>query len=237
MSSADLKTIEIRARNAEQRLRDATSSKAAFAASIKSADLYMQALKLADNATDRSRLQAKCKELLDRSEQLKNESPRDGPSGPDVSNGNSMSGSSGPDREEPLSKRALTTREKIILVEGSKLNGFKFPIWDYAPRTPEFELKDGNEQFVDSTQLPLSELQLQSFGGWKRPKDALAGIEILRDGQKLSNEPTMRRTERVDLVQDMTSDCSVVASLCAGTSRAERGHSKVHHHVTEAVEY
>lgn len=32
---------------------------------------------------------------------------------------------------------------------------------------------------------------------------------------------------RVDLVQDVTADCSVVASLCAITARAERVQSKV----------
>lgn len=32
---------------------------------------------------------------------------------------------------------------------------------------------------------------------------------------------------RIDLVQDVTADCSVVASLCAITARAEPGHSKV----------
>ena len=32
---------------------------------------------------------------------------------------------------------------------------------------------------------------------------------------------------QIDLVQDMTSDCSVVASLCVLVARAERGHSKV----------
>ena len=225
MSSADLRTIEAKAQIAEQKLRDATSSKVAFAAAIKTADLYMQALKLADNASDRSRLQAKCKELLDRSEQLKDESSRA------ASHANGVTSSPERNRMEPLSKRSLTTREKIILVEGSKLNGFKFPIWDQAPTPAEFELKDGEEQFVDLPRLQLSELQLESFGGWKRPKDALAGIDIMQDGQKLPNEPTMRRAERVDLVQDMTSDCSVVASLCAGTSRAERGHSKVGYQV------
>ena len=30
-----------------------------------------------------------------------------------------------------------------------------------------------------------------------------------------------------DLVQDMTGDCSLVASLCAGMARAEAGHTKV----------
>ena len=37
----------------------------------------------------------------------------------------------------------------------------------------------------------------------------------------------MIASEKVDLVQDITTDCSVVASLCAVTARAERGHAKV----------
>jgi calpain-7 len=35
--------------------------------------------------------------------------------------------------------------------------------------------------------------------------------------------PTMEPTDKIDLVQDITTDCSVVASLCAAVARAERG--------------
>ena len=44
---------------------------------------------------------------------------------------------------------------------------------------------------------------------------------------KANAGPQMIASEKVDLVQDMTTDCSVVASLCAGTARAERGHARV----------
>ena len=203
--------VEAKARDAEQSARKALSPKAAFEAAVEATELYLQALKLADNRTDRARLSAKCKELLDRTEQLKGD--RSQPIDP----------------EQPISKRTLTIREKIILVEGTKLNGFKFPIWENSPGPEEFELKSGQEQFVDSPCLQLSPLQLESFAGWKRPTEALAGIEIMRDGEKLPNTPTMARLRKVDLVQDMTSDCSVVASLCAGTARAERGHARVSH--------
>lgn len=37
----------------------------------------------------------------------------------------------------------------------------------------------------------------------------------------------MQAEGKVDLVQDITSDCSVVASLCVVTARNERGHSNV----------
>lgn len=40
--------------------------------------------------------------------------------------------------------------------------------------------------------------------------------------------PVMFVSAKTDLVQDVLTDCSVVASLCATTSRLERGLDKVH---------
>jgi calpain-7 len=37
----------------------------------------------------------------------------------------------------------------------------------------------------------------------------------------------MSTSRPIDLVQDAATDCSVVASLCAGIARAERGHDEV----------
>lgn len=55
--------------------------------------------------------------------------------------------------------------------------------------------------------------------------------DLLRAGQldTISDvaEPVMSVTETTDLVQDVLTDCSVVASLCATTSQAERGLGKV----------
>lgn len=39
--------------------------------------------------------------------------------------------------------------------------------------------------------------------------------------------PLMGTYRSIDLVQDAATDCSVVASLCAGIARAERGHEQV----------
>jgi calpain-7 len=41
--------------------------------------------------------------------------------------------------------------------------------------------------------------------------------------------PVMSTPRSIDLVQDAATDCSVVASLCAGIARAERGHDQVSH--------
>lgn len=72
----------------------------------------------------------------------------------------------------------------------------------------------------DNAELGLSETQLEVFDRWRRPDDIVGASD---SSKGLS--PTMSTDGRVDLVQDVTSDCSVVASLCAVTSREERGHS------------
>ena len=50
--------------------------------------------------------------------------------------------------QEPKSKRQLTTQERIILLEGSKLNGFKFPPWGSAIDDSEFELLPGQARYL-----------------------------------------------------------------------------------------
>lgn len=74
----------------------------------------------------------------------------------------------------------------------------------------------------DNVEFPLSAVQLEVFDAWRRPKELLE--------QSFSTPtccPTMLANGRVDLVQDITTDCSVVASLCAVTARNERGNTNV----------
>ena len=80
----------------------------------------------------------------------------------------------------------------------------------------------------DPTDLKLSNAQAESFAGWKRPHeyfDRLQGPEQDGPGEDGSS---MIAVNEMDLVQDITTDCSVVASLCAGTARAQKGHGKVY---------
>lgn len=65
--------------------------------------------------------------------------------------------------------------------------------------------------------------------GWKRPRDLLACAA--GSGVGAPTEPTMLPTEPMDLVQDVTTDCSVVASLCTGVSLRGRDYSKVTPHI------
>lgn len=50
--------------------------------------------------------------------------------------------------KEPLSERELTTREKIILLEASKLHGSRFPPWTSPPTSSEFEPVAGQPCFM-----------------------------------------------------------------------------------------
>lgn len=109
----------------------------------------MQELKLAPNDSRRDVLVQECRDLLYQAEQIKNAN-RCQPSGNDAMGEVTFriprKAGSGSISNKPEAKRALTTREKIILLEGSKLHGFVFPPWTSTPRSSEFEL--GTEESV-----------------------------------------------------------------------------------------
>ena len=71
--------------------------------------------------------------------------------------------------------------------------------------------------------LQLSDAQKGVFAGWRRPLEASDPGEQRR-GDEAS---LMTAAHDLDLIQDITTDCSVVASLCAGAARANRGHPNV----------
>ena len=75
--------------------------------------------------------------------------------------------------------------------------------------------------------MTLSNVQLEIFDGWRRPHEALPPPKLQEPNVPAEGSPTMINGKNVDLVQDVNTDCSVVASLCAGTARASHGHSKV----------
>ncbi len=208
----------------------------ALSSALDAAEKRMEELKLAEDESKRALLARECRDLLDKAEQLKVASTLQS-SGENV--GRVLKS------KKPRARRALTTREKIILLEGSRLHGFVFPPWTSSPSPSEFELKAGESlyQYVhkslmwfffhisnshrDNPELLLSLVQRAIFDGWKRPAQAFP-LPCLQQPALFSNSnPNMMGEGKIDLVQDVTADCSVVASLCAITARAERGHSKV----------
>ncbi|OGE49529.1 hypothetical protein PENARI_c021G01348 [Penicillium arizonense] len=188
---------------AEDGIAGATSQNAALEAAITAAEHYMKALRLAP-ADEKKKLDAKCKELIIRAEKIKR-----------ATDWQAVAPQAFPSLRPPTSTRKLTTREEIIILEGAKLNGYIFPPWSQAPNEDEFILKD--RPFTDSPDLHLSDVQRDIFAGWKRPHDLLKNA-----ANPGATSPTISASGQTDLVQDVLTDCSVVASLCATTSRSER---------------
>jgi hypothetical protein len=79
-------------------------------------------------------------------------------------------------------------------------------------------------QSDESPELSLSDFQLDVFEDWKRPGDALPPPAWCSQTSSI-REPSMTYIPQMDLVQDAATDCSVVASLCAGAERVRRGHT------------
>lgn len=88
--------------------------------------------------------------------------------------------------------------------------------------------------FRDPSEIKLSNSQQKIFAGWKRPHEVLSGLLADKSRRELSTEPTMTSTSSIDLVQDVTSDCSVVASLCAVVARKD-GYEKVCYYRTVSL--
>jgi len=64
--------------------------------------------------------------------------------------------------------------------------------------------------------LKLSDVQEKLLDSWKRPREIYADAKVVSDAGA-----------ELDLTQDVVTDCSVVASLCSGSKREEKGFGAV----------
>ncbi|RNJ55248.1 cysteine protease [Verticillium nonalfalfae] len=179
----------------EQLSRQANrDTKQALQHAIASADFYMKAYAEATNATDRLRLRRKCREMITWAEQLKSKEP-----------GGISS---------PPTYRKITGEEEAILRKSSYLHACFFPPWQSDPSDDVFELPAGYPPYTDHTEYAMSHQQNDILGGWERP-DTLVGSLLHTDEPFNGTTALMAASGDSDLVQDITTDCSVVASLCA----------------------
>ncbi|CAH0041629.1 unnamed protein product [Clonostachys solani] len=154
---------------------------------IRAAELFMAAASQAVTKADVNRLRRKCGELIDRAEQLKTTLPP-----------------------------TLSAEEKI-LHDASSLHGNVFPQWKAEPSDEEFDGPFNGEIYVDNTSFTLSPAQATTFAGWRRPTGVLApDLDHPHEEPRESLDTLFMNSHKIpDLVQDMTTDCSVVAGLSA----------------------
>ncbi|KAH7038042.1 PALB protein [Microdochium trichocladiopsis] len=197
--------MEAKAKERELLARRA-SGKVALDHAIGAADLYMQAASQASSPAEKSRLKQKCSEMIKMAEGLKGTPAA-------VDNVRIVEQR----LQMPRMVRDIPTKEKNILYRGSRLHGNIFPPWENDPASGEFE----GHSFIDPSVYSLSDRQQTIFGGWKRPLELIA-----KDGEAEANTITthmMEPQDDYDLVQDVTTDCSVVASLCASMRHLQSG--------------
>ena len=201
-----------------------TDKDAALQLAVQATELAMKSLQLASDSEQKTAISKRCKFLLNQAEKIKQD-PDWQPLGQHRPSRSFVS-SNIQKLNEPLSSRQRSTSEKIILLKASKLDGSTFPEWDGPPASSQFEPRLDQTLFLDSPELSLSQLQLNIFQGWKRPSEAVPPPTWYPD-EIQKTKPVMDTETETDLVQDAATDCSVVASLCADSARADRGHSKI----------
>ncbi|MCJ1394054.1 cysteine protease [Xylographa bjoerkii] len=210
---------------AEDRIHAAVTWKDAYDVILLAVDECLRVLRLTEDNTKKKELEEKCNNLLDQAENVK--ASKRWPPKPEKTFERCQAHAHTVLMKQPVSTRALSKREQIIILKGSKLHGCIYPEWTGPPLPEEFDLKDG-EPFTDTTDFRFTAAQLDVFAGWRRPNEALS-VEGLKTDRHVAMgiAPTMVPSGTTDLVQDMTGDCSLVASLCAGMARAEAGHTKI----------
>ncbi|KUJ12683.1 cysteine proteinase [Mollisia scopiformis] len=192
--------MEAKAVVAASSVESSLTKEEALENAIRAVELYMRAAEHASSGEEKSRLRGKCKQLLSRAEEIKK----------------STKWSPKPKSRPPVleSKRSISKREEVILLESSRLHGFIFPQWKSDPDESIFVGETDAAKYIEPTDLKLSDAQKEIFDDWKRPSENLMS----------QDELLMDVIDNIDLVQDITTDCSVVASLCAGTAREVKGH-------------
>lgn len=202
----------------------------ALAHAIAAAELYMSAYKESGTQQPerKASLRRKFEELVVLAEQLKARKPT---------------------QAKSMDKK-MAQEELSILNRSSDLHGNHFRPWECNPPDDQFSTSHGGGSFTcvflcsfarfntherdrDSTVYAMSNLQQSMLDGWKRP----ALLLTARERSKESWEAALMAPDGVcDLVQDITTDCSVVASLCAamkilllGTSGTPVSHLGVLH--------
>lgn len=82
-----------------------------------------------------------------------------------------------------------------------------------SPTCSSSVLLTPTQRHSDPSPFSLSAEQQAIFAGWKRPAEILA--ELGSGAPRQDDGSGTAAASAVDLVQDLATDCSVVASLCA----------------------
>ncbi|KAI1176334.1 PALB protein [Nemania sp. FL0916] len=191
-----------------ERLALSCSGKEALDHTIMAAELYMKAARESASSAVRKSMNRKCEEMIKRAEALKSYQ---------------VTGKANIVERKlklPRQDRQIPTSEKNILYRNSRLLGNIFPPWESDPDPSYFH----GDIYSDTSSFTLSSRQKAVFAGWKRPAELIK--EMPQHAADLVSH-VVEVTDDHDLVQDITTDCSVVASLCASMKHLRPGPNSI----------
>jgi hypothetical protein len=112
---------------------------AALNAAIQSAELYIRASRSAPTAAEKAKLDQKCAAIIAKAELWKKKQKSGAAAAePEPKLSSSSSAPSPSKRPAPRSTNKQSTKEKLLLLQSSKINGGVFPPWQGPPEATEF---------------------------------------------------------------------------------------------------
>lgn len=126
-----------------------------------------------------------------------------------------------------FSRKLLPTEQAARMANGLEVGEYGGEHNCTASCASDTPLTGLQSRYSDDTPFALSETQSRTFSGWMRPREIFRVSEL---DPELNNEAAMddalMATARgIDLVQDVTTDCSVVAGLSAAIEILTGKHS------------
>lgn len=131
----------------ERQVAQSTSREEALELAIRAAETSMRALNLVNDPNEKAKYSTRAQQLMRQAEQIK-QSGEWRRSAPSIPTQPPLAKDQVRLLKEPVNSRKLPTKEQILLLKASYLNGVRFPPWDGPPSDSEFVWKPGEDLFT-----------------------------------------------------------------------------------------
>ncbi|KAI8976222.1 hypothetical protein BDB01DRAFT_844522 [Pilobolus umbonatus] len=168
------------------------------------AELYYEAFKGYGDEAEKSKAKDAFQSALDKAEEMKNRK-----NALTVSDRSRPSSAHSNSHNDNILTQKLSSAEIDVLKVTSSVNNNMFLPWiDESDLKEKFSFK---KRYIDPEgSLPLSSIQIEKFGGWKRPHAIMKHPRLIN------------MISSTSIIQDIVTDCSFVASLCVAAAYEEK---------------
>lgn len=147
LPSKDLEELRDDVDKYERQVAQSSSREEALELAIRAAETSMRALSLVKDPNEKVKYSTRAQQLMRQAEQIKHSGEWRN-SAPSIPAQPSLAKDKVRLLKEPVNSRKLPTKERILLLKASYLNGVRFPPWDGPPSDSEFVWKPGEALFT-----------------------------------------------------------------------------------------